>query len=54
MSKVDRLLQKTMRESRRRRRKSGGKAAYIANALRTARSIYNPINSRTYFTGGLP
>jgi hypothetical protein len=26
----------------------------VANALRTTHSTYNPINSRTYFTGGLP
>ena len=27
---------------------------YFANALKTTRSTYKPINSRTYFTGGLP
>jgi hypothetical protein len=26
----------------------------FANALRTTRSTYKSINSRTYFTGGLP
>ena len=26
----------------------------LANALKTTRSTYKPISSRTYFTGGLP
>jgi hypothetical protein len=29
-------------------------AVFFADALRTTRSTYKPISSRTYFTGGLP
>src|SRR5437762_4304150 len=46
-TKVDRVL-------RRRCQKFDAEAKYNANALRTTRSDLEPINSRTYFTGGLP